>query len=70
VDATVATKLPEPSQAGAMAVFFVTAPTFRQRMAMTDILESASVLLIKVTGMTICLIADCLDLVGENGFLF
>ena len=45
-----------------MAVFFVTAPTFRQWVAMTDILESASVLFIMATGMTICLIAGCLDL--------
>ena len=39
-------------------------------VAMTDILESAPVLFIIATGMTICLIAGCLDLVGENGFLF
>jgi|WetSurSiteA1Bulk_404760.scaffolds.fasta_scaffold1008380_1 ribose/xylose/arabinose/galactoside ABC-type transport system permease subunit len=39
-------------------------------LAMTDILESASVMLIMANGMTICLIAGCLDLVGENGFLF
>lgn len=45
-----------------MAVFFATAPTFRQWVAMTDILESASVLFIMATGMTICLIAGCLDL--------
>ena len=45
-----------------MAVFFITAPTFRQWVAMTDVLESASVLFIMSTGMTICLIAGCLDL--------
>jgi ribose/xylose/arabinose/galactoside ABC-type transport system permease subunit len=45
-----------------VAVFFVLAPTFRQWVAMTDILESASVLFIMSTGMTICLIAGCLDL--------
>jgi hypothetical protein len=46
VDATVATKPPEPSQANPMVVFFVTAFTFRQWVAMTNILESTSVLLI------------------------
>jgi ribose/xylose/arabinose/galactoside ABC-type transport system permease subunit len=42
--------------------FFVLAPTFRQWVAMTNILESASVLFIMSTGMTVCLIAGCLDL--------
>jgi hypothetical protein len=39
-------------------------------LAMTDILERVSVMLFIANGMTICLIASCLDLVGENGFLF
>ena len=43
-------------------VFFVLAPTFRQWVAMTDILEQSSVLFIMATGMTVCLIAGCLDL--------
>ena len=42
--------------------FFVLAPTFRQWVAMTNILESSSVLFIMSTGMTVCLIAGCLDL--------
>ena len=37
---------------------------------MTDILESASVMLIMANGIPIFLTAGCLDLVGENGFLF
>lgn len=45
-----------------MAVFFVLAPTFRQWVAMTDILENSAVLFIMCTGMTVCLIAGCLDL--------
>ena len=53
-----------------MVAFFVTAPAFRQWVAQADILESTSVLLIMATGMTICLITDCLDFVGNNGFLF
>ncbi len=39
-------------------------------LAMTDVLECVSVMLFMANGMTICLIAGCLDLVGENGFLF
>jgi len=45
-----------------MAVFFVLAPTFRQWVAMTDILQNSAVLFIMSTGMTVCLIAGCLDL--------
>ena len=43
-------------------VFFVLAPTFRQWVAMTDILETSSVLFIMSAGMTVALIAGCLDL--------
>jgi ribose/xylose/arabinose/galactoside ABC-type transport system permease subunit len=43
-------------------VFLVLAPTFRQWRAVTNVMESASVLFIMSTGMTVCLIAGCLDL--------
>jgi hypothetical protein len=33
-------------------------------------MENSSVFVIMCIGMTIALIAGCLDLVGENGFLF
>jgi ribose/xylose/arabinose/galactoside ABC-type transport system permease subunit len=45
-----------------MAVILVLAPTFRQWVAITDVLENSSVLFIMCTGMTIALIANCLDL--------
>jgi ribose/xylose/arabinose/galactoside ABC-type transport system permease subunit len=43
-------------------IVFLLAPTFRQWVAVTDILESGSVMFIIATGMTVCLIAGCLDL--------
>jgi len=45
-----------------LAVMFTLAPTFRQWVAITDVMENSAVLFIMSTGMTICLIAGCLDL--------
>ncbi len=45
-----------------LAFMFIAAPTFRQWVAITDVLENSAVLFIMCTGMTICLIAGCLDL--------
>ncbi|NIV29241.1 MAG: ABC transporter permease, partial [Anaerolineae bacterium] len=44
------------------AVFFLLAPTYRQPVAIRDILEQSTVLLIMATGTTIMLIAGQLDL--------
>jgi ribose/xylose/arabinose/galactoside ABC-type transport system permease subunit len=44
------------------AVFFILAPTYRQPVAIRDILEQSTVLLIMATGTTIMLIAGQLDL--------
>jgi ribose/xylose/arabinose/galactoside ABC-type transport system permease subunit len=43
-------------------IVFALAPTFRQWIAVADVLQNSSVLFIMCTGMTICLIAGCLDL--------
>jgi ribose/xylose/arabinose/galactoside ABC-type transport system permease subunit len=43
-------------------IIFVLAPSFRQVAAFTDIMENSAVLFIMCTGMTIALIANCLDL--------
>jgi ribose/xylose/arabinose/galactoside ABC-type transport system permease subunit len=45
-----------------VAVMFIFAPTFRQWVAITDVLQNSAVLFIMCTGMTVCLIAGCLDL--------
>jgi ribose/xylose/arabinose/galactoside ABC-type transport system permease subunit len=45
-----------------MGIIFALAPTFRQWVAIADVLENSSVLFIMCTGMTIALIANCLDL--------
>lgn len=45
-----------------LAVMFIFAPTFRQWVAITDVLQNSAVLFIMCTGMTVCLIAGCLDL--------
>jgi ribose/xylose/arabinose/galactoside ABC-type transport system permease subunit len=45
-----------------LAVMFTFAPTFRQWVAITDVLQNSAVLFIMCTGMTVCLIAGCLDL--------
>jgi ribose/xylose/arabinose/galactoside ABC-type transport system permease subunit len=52
------------------AAIFILAPTFRTGAAFANVLENSSALFIRCIGMTIALIAGCLDLVGENGFLF
>jgi ribose/xylose/arabinose/galactoside ABC-type transport system permease subunit len=44
------------------AVIFILAPTFRSGAAFANVLENASVLFIMCTGMTVALIAGCLDL--------
>lgn len=44
------------------AVIAILAPTFRQWAAIANVLENSSVLFIMCTGMTIALIAGCLDL--------
>ena len=44
------------------AAFLALAPTFRQWVAITDVLENSAVLFIMCTGMTVALIANCLDL--------
>ena len=44
------------------AVFFILSPTYRQPVAIRDILEQSTVLLIMATGTTIVLIAGQLDL--------
>jgi ribose/xylose/arabinose/galactoside ABC-type transport system permease subunit len=44
------------------AVFFVLSSTYRQPVAIRDILEQSTVLLIMATGTTICLISGQLDL--------
>jgi ribose/xylose/arabinose/galactoside ABC-type transport system permease subunit len=44
------------------AVFFLLSPTYRQPVAIRDILEQSTVLLIMATGTTICLISGQLDL--------
>jgi ribose/xylose/arabinose/galactoside ABC-type transport system permease subunit len=45
-----------------VAVMLIFAPTFRQWVAITDVLQNSAVLFIMCTGMTVCLIAGCLDL--------
>jgi len=45
-----------------VVVMFIFAPTFRQWVAITDVLQNSAVLFIMCTGMTVCLIAGCLDL--------
>jgi len=44
------------------AIILVLAPTFRQWIAVKDVLETSAVLFIMCTGMTVALIANCLDL--------
>jgi ribose/xylose/arabinose/galactoside ABC-type transport system permease subunit len=43
-------------------VISILAPTFRQWAAVTDVLQNSAALFIMSTGMTVCLIAGCLDL--------
>jgi ribose/xylose/arabinose/galactoside ABC-type transport system permease subunit len=45
-----------------VAIISLFAPTFRQIAAFQDVLENSTVLFIMSTGMTIALIANCLDL--------
>ena len=52
------------------AAIFILALTFRTEAAFATVLENSFALFIMCIGMTIALIAGCLDLVGENGFLF
>ncbi len=44
------------------AVIGILAPTFRQWAAIANVFENASILFIMATGMTVALIANCLDL--------
>ena len=44
------------------AVLWIVAPAFRQWDAITNVLENSSTLFIMCTGMTVALIAGCLDL--------
>jgi len=52
------------------AAIFIFALTFRTEAAFATVLENSFALFIMGIGMTIALIAGCLDFVGENCFLF